>query len=136
MSFTNNHDISELNGRHIVSVTGLEPESERVTIECADGSVWTMKHISDCCESVSVVDVVGDVADLQDATVIESRCEENSESHPEGHKPEYCDDSFTWTFYVIQTNKGAVTIRWLGQSNGYYSESIDFELTNPARGDA
>lgn len=129
MSYENNHDFDTLNGRHIVKVDGLEPGSERVTFECADGSQWTMAHSQDCCEFVRVEDVIGDVDDLRDADVIEARCETSQDEDPADRtrdKDERYRDSFTWTFYIIQTNKGAVTIRWLGESNGYYGERVDF----------
>ena len=86
----------------------------------ADGRVFVMLHHQDCCESVSLVDVCGDVADLHDAQVLDAR-EEVGEDQSGKH------ESATWTFYILQTDKGAVTLRWLGMSNGYYSEGVSFE---------
>ncbi len=72
-------------------------------------------------ESVTLEETIGEWDD-----VIGHPIEVVEESSNSDNPPEHAD-SFTWTFYTIRTNRGTVTLRWLGQSNGYYSESVDFE---------
>jgi hypothetical protein len=60
--------------------------------------------------------------------------ESTSGENPPGVKVEY-QNSFTWTFYRFGTVKGYVTVRWYGESNGYYSESVDFMLEGGSRWD-
>lgn len=117
-------EFKELKGREIVDVSGLDVGSERVTFSCSDGTRWEMYHSQDCCESVDVQDIAGDPADLI-GLVLDAR-EESGDTDPVGYQGSEWRESFTWTFYVIQTNKGAVTIRWLGESNGYYGETPYF----------
>lgn len=119
-------DISVLIGKTITEVRHLEQGSDSVVFECEDGTEYTMYHDQDCCESVSISDVEGDVSDLVVSVVVVAESVDSSEQPaPAG---DYVD-SYTWTFYRIATAKGFVVIRWLGESNGYYSESVDFAKT-------
>ena len=83
-----------------------------------------MYHAQDCCESVTVDDIIGDLNDLLGEPIIVAE-EVVSDENPEGVEIDY-QDSFTWTFYKFANRNGYVDIRWYGESNGYYSESVDF----------
>ena len=83
-------------------------------------------HGQDCCESVRIGDIVGDLNDLLFSPIL--RAEETTDGY--NVAPENAD-SYTWTFYTFTTRKGTVTVKWLGESNGYYSEGVDFRVINP-----
>jgi hypothetical protein len=85
-----------------------------------------MYHSQDCCEFVSIDDIVGDLDDLLYSPITIAEVRTSREVQP-WEDPDGYRDSFTWTFYVLATVKGYVTIRWYGSSNGYYSESVNFE---------
>ena len=111
----------ELKGKTLVSV---ENTGDEVIFKTENGETYKLYHWQDCCERVSVEDICGDLNDLIGSPLIEAE-EVTSRENPEGVQKEW-QDSFTWTFYKLRTANGAVTIRWYGESNGYYSESVEF----------
>lgn len=81
---------------------------------------YTFLHYQDCCETVSIEDINGDLKDLENLPLLIAR-ESSNHENTEG------EDSITWTFYTFATIVGFVDVRWFGSSNGYYSESVNLE---------
>ena len=116
--------VEELVSKTIKSIEGSGVGSEAITFELEDGTKYSMYHSQDCCESVRLEDVAGDLSDLIGSPIV--RAEESSDDKLPAKDSDYTD-SYTWTFYRIGTAKGLVVFRWYGTSNGYYSERVDFE---------
>jgi len=115
-------NVSDLKGKTLASVRGGVGD-DSIEFKTTNGETYLMYHEQDCCESVSVQDIVGDLQDLVGSEIL--LAEEVSGETPADFN--YMDhESVTWTFYKLATRKGYVDIRWLGESNGYYSESVSF----------
>ncbi len=108
-------EFKDLKGLTILKIEGGK-DQEFIDFYTKDFMIH-MHHSQDCCESVYIEDIVGDLNDLLNIEIVEAY-----ENYEAGESQEYGDSS-TWTFYRISTIKGTVTIRWFGSSNGYYSET-------------
>lgn len=117
---------AEMIGRVVREVSGFYPESAACKITFNDGSFATFEHRQDCCEVVEIVDVCGDPSDLVGWPL--TVAEDVSQDTPEPEHS-YCNDSHTWTFYRFEGPDGFITVRWLGESNGYYGEEVDYKFT-------
>lgn len=120
--------LGDMIGLTYTLIGGAEPGSDEITFWAEDGRRFVFWHEQDCCENVRVEEVIGDVADLCHSPLLMAE-EEVSDHSPEDYGSE------TWTFYKFATTKGYVTIRWVGSSNGYYSESVDIAV-HPANDNA
>ena len=122
-------EFSDLLGKTLKGVSVVENDGckNEIIFETTDGDVYRSYHFQSCCEYVSVNDIEGDLNDLIGVPILQAEEVCNTEDEFGDFKKDEYTESFTWTFYKLATIKGYVTIRWLGESNGYYSESVDFE---------
>ena len=129
MSYYTDENAPMLNamvGKTIINIEGKVGE-ERIVFFMEDGKKYVMLHHDDCCEYVRVEDIIGDLGDLIGSPLLAAE-ESTSRIGPDGKVLDGSNcESATWTFYKFATLKGYVTIRWLGESNGYYSESVSME---------
>lgn len=111
----------DLRGKVLVSAEQVEgSDGDRLEFKDSDGTEYYMQHFQDCCESVYIEDIEGELENILNSEILYAYKETSV-----GKEGEYGDSS-TWTFYRIGTDKGSVVIRWFGTSNGYYSEGVDF----------
>ena len=120
---TNNDILSKALNQPILAIEGLEKKSERIVFRMMTGNL-ILEHQQDCCEHVAVEDLEGDAEDLVGQVLLhaEEVVNGNGKRH-KGKEPDY-GESTTWTFYKFRTTGGDLWIRWLGESNGYYSERV------------
>ena len=111
----------DLIGRTLYKVT---EDGEELTLYLSETNYVRFYHQQDCCESVYIEDICGDLNDLVGSPLLEAEEVSNYEGEDTG------DESYTWTFYKFATKKGFVTVRWYGSSNGYYSEGVSVEVVD------
>lgn len=132
MGWGNSCNINEMQGLTLKEVV-VDNTNDRITFHTTCDQQFRMLHHQDCCESVNIEDIEGDWNDLLNLPLVVA--EEVSDEEQQvlallmgkPNKSEDADSSETWTYYRLATAKGWVIIRWFGTSNGYYSESVDFE---------
>lgn len=98
-------------------------DQENIRFYSLSGKLYHMHHDQDCCETVEIDDLNGNLDNLLDSPILYAVEKTNKGTADEG-------ESITWTFYTIRTHKGSVDITWKGESNGYYSEDVDFEISD------
>jgi hypothetical protein len=116
-------EFQELRGRILCRA---ERTGDELRLYLTDDHYVRFHHQQDCCESVWIEDICGDLNDLVGEPLLEAE-----EVQGDGPVQDY--ESYTWTFYRFGTRRGSVTVRWLGHSNGYYGEGVDVEIMGSAR---
>ena len=106
-------DIKDMVGKKI---TGIYYDEDYFQIR-TDDCVYAFYHERDCCESVWLTQVDGISDKLIGSRIVIAEVVTDEKDTEYGH--------ITWSFYKIGTNKGIVDFRFQGESNGYYSETVN-----------
>lgn len=114
----------DLKGQLITRVVASVTEDE-VTVYTTN-IIIRAYHQSECCESVRLIRTEGDIENLAGATILNAE-DDSGAQDPDWYKETYDDYSHTWTKLTLNTTKGDVHFWFLGESNGYYGETLDFQ---------
>ena len=110
--------IKQLKGVTITAV--VYKESDESLLIHLNTHVLEMIHHQDCCETVYLADVVGSFEDLIGYPLLEV-----SETIVNNG---LIGESSTASYYNFKTIKASVQLRWVGESNSFYSETVDCYL--------
>lgn len=126
----------DLLGRVITKIENIKDKALVFYVENEYGNdkedkIFYMSHSQQCCEDVYIESITGDIDDLIGSPIllaseVVSTMELSQEKMAALNSESDNHYDMLWTFYKLSTIKGYVDIRWQGNSNGYYSVSVDF----------
>lgn len=113
-----------------LTVENIDVNGDEMTFIFTNGIRVEFYHSQNCCEAVYIESVVGDINDLI-GNVLTVAEEVSNYDTTESKLPENdveWGDVEQWTFYKFDSNKGGITVRWYGTSNGYYSTDVSMKV--------
>jgi hypothetical protein len=117
-------EFSDLVGE-VLEAVDIDGGENQILLTTRSGRRFMVYHEQDCCESVRMVGQDGSFDKLIGKPIVEARGSAVDTSE------EATDSSQTTTTLVFRVDDQTVISRWIGDSNGYYSESVDIaELIN------
>ena len=114
-------DAAHFKGLTLTSIVRDHDDGDRIIFTTNEDKRILMHHNQDCCESVTINKVEGNLENLVGAEILVASQEIEKGDAANGY------DSETKTTYNFETSKGKVVIVWIGTSNGCYSETVDIE---------
>jgi hypothetical protein len=112
-------EFSDLVGE-VLDAVDIDREENQILLTTRSGRKFLVYHEQDCCETVAISTQDGSFDNLIGKPIVEARDFAVDTGESEG---DY--DSQTTTTLVFRVDDQTVISRWIGDSNGYYSESVD-----------
>jgi len=115
-------EVGSLVGEVLTHIDTDEGNTE-IMLTTASGRIIRIYHHQDCCERVSIESTEGNWHSLIGKVIIEA----SEDIDPQGEPPPKYPESWTRTALTFKVDDATVISRWIGESNGYYSESVEIE---------
>jgi hypothetical protein len=112
-------EFSDLVGE-VLDAVDIDREENQILLTTRSGRKFLVYHEQDCCETVAIHWQDGSFDKLIGKPIVEAR-----EFAVDTGESESDYDSQTTTTLVFRVDDQTVISRWIGDSNGYYSESVD-----------
>ena len=117
-------DFFTLKGQIVRKIQALNGDSLSIL---TDKYEYNLYHAQDCCEYVRIVKIIGDIDNILNEEIIFAE-EDGGANDPDWATDYDYDYSHTWTKFVLATKNANVEFWFLGESNGYYCESISIKV--------
>lgn len=102
----------------------VDEQENQILLTTKSGRRILIYHDQGCCESVRIVDTLGNWHDLIGKVIVEVEEDIIDSGDHDGY------DSKTETTLTFKVDGSTVISKWIGESNGFYSESVDItEIT-------
>jgi hypothetical protein len=108
-------------GHRLTAVEKHEGADTMLVLRFDNGEA-VFSHFSECCEEVALIDGYEDVASCLEQVL--RSAEESTKDDPDTYGEKL------WTFYNLRFDDASVSLRFMGESNGYYSVDVDVEWTD------
>ena len=122
MGYSDRIDVGSLVGE-VLTYIDTDEKNDEIMLTTASGRKIKIYHNQYGSEWVEIVDTEGNWHDLIGKVIIEASEDVKEQGDP---PPEY-PDSWTRTELTFRVDGATVISRWIGESNGYYSESVHIE---------
>ncbi len=127
VSWDDRIEIGAIVGEVLTHIDTNESNDE-ILLTTRSGKTIKIFHQQDCCENVRIEGTDGNWHDIVGKVIIEASKSEFDECEP---KPSEWAESWTRTELKFRSDAATVISRWIGESNGYYSEGVDIaDVTN------
>lgn len=113
----NSTSIQSLVGE-VLTYIDIDEKENQIKLTTASGREVMIYHEQNCCESVCIESTEGDWLSLVGKVIVGVSHDEYERDNEWGHE--------TRTELKFIVDGSTVISRWIGESNGYYSEIVDF----------